>query len=67
MEQPKSGPTESMSETVSVTVTDVENDVKAKPKICPECDQKSLYKVDETHWSCSDCETQFLIEKIVIR
>ena len=63
MEQPKSGPAESMSEKVTVTVSDPPKETKAEPKICPECDLPSLYKMDETHWSCSDCETQFLIQK----
>ena len=67
MKEPNAGPAESMSEKVTVTVSDPENDVKAKPKICPECDLQSLFKVDENHWNCSDCKTQFLIQKIVIR
>jgi len=64
MEQPpQSGPSESMSETVSVTVSDPPKQEKTEPKICPECDGKSLFKVDDRHWSCTDCSTTFLIQK----
>jgi len=56
-EPPQSGPTEAMSETVSVSVTD------PPKKMCPECDQATLIKTDPSHWYCSECETQFLIQK----
>lgn len=64
MEQPKSGTSESVSEKVTVTVSDPPKETKAEPKICPECDLQSLYKMGlGTHWSCSNCKTQFLIRK----
>ncbi len=64
MEQPKSGPNESMSETVSVTVTDPPK--KQEPKICPECDTESLLKTDDKHWTCTNCKckTTFMIQNV---
>ncbi len=67
MEQPKSGPTEAMSEKVSVTVSDPPKKEKNEGmKICPECDITSLIKVDDRHWTCTNCKCKktFLIQEV---
>lgn len=51
-------PGEGISEKATVTVTD-----NPEPKTCPECNEKSLFKMNKNHWACTNCDTQFLIQK----
>jgi len=65
-EPPQSGPNEALSESVSVSVSDPpKEEKKEEPKLCPECDTETLFKVDDRHWTCTNCncQTTFLIQK----